>query len=142
MMSELSTTNPPLDLRSISKPNKRQLRFIDAYLKVESDTFGNAYQSAIKAGFSDSYARNITANARNTPWINEIKQLLANYEPEHIYLGIQQIATEGRQDRDKLRALELMAKIKGMFIERSQSEVNVTFTNQVPRPIIDIDNTQ
>jgi aspartyl/asparaginyl beta-hydroxylase (cupin superfamily) len=59
-------------------------------------------------------------------------------EPEHIYLGMQKLALEAKQDRDKLRALELMAKIRGMFVERSQSEVNVTFNNAVPRPIITV----
>lgn len=134
MKTELSQTNSEIDLRTISRPTKRQSRFIDAYLDPVSDTFGNAYQSALVAGFSKNYALNITANTRNTPWVNELKQLLTRYEPEHIYRAMQHIALNGKQDRDRLRALELMGKHTGMFIERSQSEVNVSFTNHVPRP--------
>lgn len=129
------------DLRTIEKPTKRQYRFIEAYLDPKSDTFGNAYQSAKVAGFKESYARSITANARNTPWIQEMKQLLQTYEPDHIYRAMQHIALNGKQERDQLRALELMGKAVGMFVDRSESTVNVTFRNDVPRPVKVIDAT-
>src|SRR4051812_17404054 len=119
MSTDLVQQNSTIDLRVINKPSKRQTKFIDLWLNPESDTFGNAYQSALASGFSDSTARRMTANVRNVAWINDVKQLMANYEPEHIYRAMQHIATSGKADRDKLRALELMAKIKGLFIERS-----------------------
>lgn len=131
----------PINLRLIKRPNKRQRKFIELWLDTESDTFGNAYQSAIKAGFSEKSARVITGNSRNLDWVQDAKQLYASLEPEHIYLAMQQIATNTRADRDKLRALELMAKIRGMFIERTQSDVNVKFTNSVPRPVIELSGT-
>lgn len=129
------------DLRAIQKPTKKQTVFIEQWLNPKSKTFANTYQSAIVAGYSDSTARVMTANSRNTPWIQQIKQLLTHMQPQHIYAAMQQIALEGKSDRDKLRALELMGKHQGMFIDRSQSEVNVTFTNSVPRPVIDIEVT-
>ena len=141
MQSESSQTisaTQANDLRTISKPNKRQQQFIQAWLDPNSDTFANTYQSALVAGYSEKTARVLTANSRNTPWITEVKQLLLQYEPQHIYAGIQNIANSGKQDRDKLRALELLAKIQGMFIERTQSDITVNFTNSVPRPVIDI----
>jgi hypothetical protein len=135
-MDELQT----VDLRVIKKPNKKQRRFLEYWLLPENiDTFGNAYKSAIKAGFSENSARVITGNARGLGWIREAKQLFAHLEPEHIYTALQNKALHAKSDRDQIRALELMAKIRGMFIERSQSEVNVTFTNNVPRPkIVDV----
>lgn len=42
------------------KPDPRQSLFLTNYLDPKSDTFSNAYQSAIKAGFSKRYAQNIT----------------------------------------------------------------------------------
>lgn len=122
----------------LHKPTKRQKKFIEYWLNPTSSTYGNAFQSAVQAGYSDKSARVITGNARNLQWVQEAKKLLvADLQPEHIYLGIQHLAETSRQERDRLRAYELMAKIKGMFIERSQSEVSVTFTNSVPRPVID-----
>lgn len=40
--------------------NPQQIEFIKFYLDPKSETFGNAYQSALKVGYSDTYAQNIT----------------------------------------------------------------------------------
>lgn len=142
-MSETSqksnVVDKPIDLRTIPRPTKKQRAFIQLWLNPKSKSFGNTYQSAIEAGFSDSTARVLTANSRQTPWIQDLKLLLTRMEPEHIYLAMQQIALDGKADRDKLKALELMGKHSGMFVERSEARVEVRFTNSVPRPIIDLD---
>jgi hypothetical protein len=41
-------------------PTGKKERFIALYNDPESATFGNAYKSAITAGYTDSYARTIT----------------------------------------------------------------------------------
>jgi hypothetical protein len=116
----------------------KQRKFIQLWLGSNSDTFGDAYHSAIVAGFSPSYARVITTDAIGSKWIQEAKLMYAQaLTPEHIYRGIQDIALKTRADRDKLRAFELLGKFNGMFIDRVQSEVSVKFTNDVPRPVID-----
>lgn len=142
-MDTLTTQTPPeaevLDLRTLKKPSKRQKRFTDFFFNPSSETFGNVYQSAIASGFSDGYARSMASKSRDVGWIQELKVLYTQLEPEHIYLSFQQIAQQARRDSDKLRALELMAKIKGMFIERSINQTNVTFTNDVPRPTVIVD---
>ncbi len=38
----------------------QEYEFLQAYTKIESETFGNAYKSALKAGYSHWYARVIT----------------------------------------------------------------------------------
>lgn len=48
----------------------RQQLFKQYYLDPESETFSNAYQSAIKAGFEDKYGKNITG--QGTDWVSEI----------------------------------------------------------------------
>lgn len=50
--------------------NPQQLAFKEAYLNPESETFSNAYQSALKAGYSDEYAKNITG--QDNDWLSEI----------------------------------------------------------------------
>lgn len=43
------------------KPDPRQALFLANYLNPKKDTFGNAYQSAIKAGYEHGYAKEITS---------------------------------------------------------------------------------
>lgn len=50
---------------------QRQL-FKELYTNPESETFGNAYGSAIEAGFSESYAKQITAPSTDLEWVREI----------------------------------------------------------------------
>jgi hypothetical protein len=38
----------------------QQMIFLKVYLDPKSKTYGNAYKSALKAGFKETYARNIT----------------------------------------------------------------------------------
>jgi len=52
------------------KRDPRQLLFKKYYCSPKSETFGNAFQSAIKAGFSEEYASNITT--QKTTWFSEI----------------------------------------------------------------------
>ena len=62
-----------------------------------------------------------------------------NYNPLHIVNAFQSLSKSARADRDKIQALDRLAKIKGMYIEQVRSEVNVNFTNNVPRPtVIDV----
>ena len=52
--------------------NPQRLAFKEYYCNPESETFGNAYKSAIKAGFSDEYAQVITAPSKEVEWVAEI----------------------------------------------------------------------
>lgn len=106
--------------------NPKQQLFLKNYFDATSKTFGNVFQSAIDAGYSESYARTLTRKSNKNMWISEYlsHNILL---PEHIIAGITQIATspETRQ-ADKLRAYELMAKLSGMIIDRSASlSVNI-----------------
>lgn len=49
-------------------PNTKQQQMIWLYNNPESPTFGNAYQSAIKAGYTPFYARTITV--KNPQWFD------------------------------------------------------------------------
>lgn len=99
-----------------------------------NEYFGNAYRSAIKAGFSEQTARSITSQSQNKLWIQESYQRLVSFKPEHTIKQLEDIALNSEYDRDRLKALEMIGKIQGIFIDRVQSEVQVTFTNSVPRP--------
>ncbi len=97
---------------------KQQL-FLSKYFDPASNTYGNVYQSAMTAGYSESYARNLTRKEHKNMWIMEYldKQ---DFKPEHITAGITNIATSplSRQS-DKLKAYELLAKLNGMLVDRT-----------------------
>lgn len=66
-------------IRVVAKRDKRiikpqQRMFIENYTNTKSATFGNAYRSALQAGFSDVYARQILY--KPYPWLMEIDNLI------------------------------------------------------------------
>lgn len=111
----------------------KQMKFVEYWLDTDSPTYSNAYQSALKAGYSTFHAKQITSNVRDLEWVKEAKRRLKHFTPDHTLQLLQKHATTGK-DTDRLRALEMIGKIQGMFIDRSMTHIDVTFTNQVPRP--------
>ena len=59
----------------------KQNKFMDAWLNVDSKTFGNAYQSGIAVDYSDNYSRQLTA--RGNKWMTEYVRR-TDLTPEHI----------------------------------------------------------
>ena len=118
--------------QSDSQPNQwtgspQQEKFLILYLDPSSPTFGNAYQSAMEAGFAESYARVITSPAAGRHWVRDAAQYLSLVKlgPEHIAAKLQQIALEDSNNTgDQIRALEMLAKLQGLFVEKRQN-VNV-----------------
>lgn len=112
------------------KGDKRQRLFIENWISPESETFGNAYQSARRAGFSNSYALNITNLAPS--WLSENIERL-NLEQEHIKQGIQKLAINAPNskspDDTRLKAYETLAKITGMIDNKN---TNITQVNVQP----------
>lgn len=50
--------------------NPQQQLFVSAYTNPKSDTFGNAYRSAKKAGYAEEYCQSITT--KGSEWLAEI----------------------------------------------------------------------
>jgi hypothetical protein len=126
---------------TVTKPIRlkpKQKICAELYFDPASSTFGNLAQSAKLAGFRPSYAKTLS-NARNLSWLSAAQAMYATkFEPEHIIQGVQNIALTSQRDDTRLRAYEMLGKFKGMFIDRQQTEVNVTFTNAVPRPVTEV----
>lgn len=115
-----------------SHPNQwtgtpQQEKYLLLYLDPSSPTFGNSYQSAMEAGFSESYARVLAAPSQRKQWVAEAKDYLSLVQlgPEHIAQKLQQAALDPtNKTADQLRALELLAKLQGLFVEKRQN-VNI-----------------
>lgn len=99
--------------------NPMQQLFLSNYFDPASKTFGNVFQSAIKAGYKESYARTLTRKSNKNMWIAEYlsKNTLL---PEHIAAGITQLALDvHNRPSDRLKAYELLGKLQGLFIDKS-----------------------
>lgn len=135
------TSNLPIIKPKYVKLDKKKRAFIEAWLDPKSETWGNAYQSAVAVGYSEAYARTITTEYRNIEWIQQAKDILKQFTPMHIIQGFQTEAINAVASRDRLKALEQLAKVNGMYVDRSEHKVQVQFTNAVPRPtrpVIDV----
>lgn len=103
----------------ISSP--RQELFLDNYLDPASPTFSNIYRSALSAGYSDGHAREFAAPSNPKKWLLENPRL-RNYQYEHITNKLTQLVEDDKiKASDKIKALELLSRLKGLLIEKKQS---------------------
>lgn len=92
----------------------RQERFIDSYFNVDSATFGNCYQSAIKSGYTVETARNLTHN--RPKWLSEKLGQMHSIEPELLLLKLTTIINHPNEaTQNKLKAIDMMMKHYQMF---------------------------
>lgn len=111
----------------------QQHTFMAAWITPGSPTFGNAYNSAIHAGYSPHYATKITAPTTLNEWIGEYRRKL-EFTPEHITQGIQQLAIRANDSRSpddtRLKAYETLARLHGMLDSKANT-VNVTLVQPI-----------
>lgn len=97
---------------------ERQMKFIDSYMDPKSDTFGNSYQSALKAGFSETYASSIMKPSVGLEWVKQAYNIM-KLEPDHLKMSLTKIITdELAKDSDKIAAIKLLGQEQGMFTEK------------------------
>lgn len=127
---------------AIKQPNKQltgnqwrntpqQNTFMEAWLQPSSPTFSNAYQSALKAGYSEYYAQKLTAADTGNAWIGEYVRM-AHMKPEHVIQGLQDIYSNPRSYNNakspadtRLKALELLAKITGILDGQQHTSITI-----------------
>ncbi|MBL8160007.1 hypothetical protein JNJ66_06130 [Candidatus Saccharibacteria bacterium] len=97
----------------------RQRAFLNAYYSPTSDTYSNAYQSALRSGYSEATAKDLLHN--RPKWLSETpgdsQAPTANQLLEALGEIINNSATV---TRDKIKAIELLMKHHGMLKERVQ----------------------
>jgi len=118
----LSTTAERAN-QHVSTP--KQELFLDLYLDPKSATFGNAYQSALSAGYSEAYAKQIKSPAIGNEWLQDNPRIISLTD-KHIHAGVDSIATDKTvKPADRLKAYELSAKLKGLLVERKHERIEV-----------------
>lgn len=96
----------------------QQEKFLSVYLDPKSDTFANAYTSALAVGYEESYAKIIAAPSVNRVWLNEARNLV-RMGPEHLRQALQDEGLDMmNKASDRIRALELLGKMEGVFVEK------------------------
>lgn len=113
----------------LPKLRPKQARFVRAYI----DNGGNATQAAITAGYNPKTARQIAAENLTKPYIQEaIRELTEAREKssgitaEWVRQQIAQIAqNEGAKDQDRLKALDMLAKMLGLYEKREDEQQGI-----------------
>lgn len=98
---------------------KRQQDWLKYYMDPkEEETWGNAYQSALKAGYSETYARNIMNPSLALQWVQQAKNIV-RLNPEHLKMSLVQIiSNKFAKDSDKIAAIKLLGVDQGMFVQK------------------------
>lgn len=109
----------------------RQQTYIEAYTSPASATFGNSYQSARAAGYSDQSARNFTQ--KRTAWMSDTVGQMATtaISPDEIMATLTAIIHDQSQPTIiRLKSIELTMKAYNMLAQRHDS-MPVTVTLNV-----------
>lgn len=133
----------------------KQNKFADEYIKT-----GNAYQSALNAGYSENYAKNATKfllenNGRISSYIEErmkklesktianqteilqfLTRIVRGEEKEEVLVNVGNFEQEKQEikisAKDRIKAAELLGKRYGSWIEKQEVDINLpTFIDDI-----------
>lgn len=115
------------------KADPRQQLFLAGYLDPKSSTFSNAYQSAIKAGYEEEYAKTILS--QDLDWLSEslgdLSRLKRAEKRLDQILDLEAVDGEGKIDNsllaNQMKAITLVAK--GIGKEKYSEKVQQEHTN-------------
>lgn len=96
-------------------PDPRQSLFLKYYLDRKSETFSNAYRSAIKAGYADDYAKVILT--KDLDWVSESVR-----DERFIQLADKNLEELLIQDEDKKVKADLTKFVKSRLQKEKWSE--------------------
>ena len=130
----------PNKVNQYTQPDPRQSLFLSYYIDPKSETFSNAYQSALKAGYEEEYAQNLTSLMPD--WLSESigdSQLLAKAEKRlNQILDFEPKDEEGRIDNsliaNQMKAVTLVAK--GIGKNKYSERVEQTGANGKELPTV------
>ena len=108
----------------------RQQSYVEAYMSPDSDSFGNAYKSATKAGYTDQTARNMTH--LQPTWLSENIGQMATMaiSPEQIMTTLTTIINDDREPTIiKLKAMEMTMKAYNMLAQHRDSAPSTVTLN-------------
>lgn len=109
----------------IRPPDPRQLKFLELYMDPDSLSYGNALQSALRAGYSENYGKQIASISLN--WLTENNRKSNGPSADEIVDRLWTEAKEARASKDRIRGLEILAKIQKLFSDGTNVQINQAF---------------
>lgn len=126
-LQKANKKNPPVKAR-MRKQTERQKQFKLHYYNPLSATFGNARQSALKSGYSKSYADLITSPAIGREWLKRVEAL----REDSLRKAELRLNTLVDSDDEKIGADvgKFLAKTLGReaYYEKAEKNVNQTIS--------------
>lgn len=111
---------------TVVQPNQwrastKQLAWLNYYMNPKEDeTYGNPYQAAIKAGYSESYARQIMSPSLALQWVQGAKNIMRTMNTEHLRGQLEKIALSNYEKAsDRIAAIKLLGMDQGMFVQKT-----------------------
>lgn len=99
---------------------EQQLQWLEAYMNPRSDTYANAYESAIQAGYSHHYARQIMSNSLALQWVQSAKSIMRSMNTAHLTSQLEEIINNPHeQTKDRLTAIKMLGTDQGMFVQKN-----------------------
>lgn len=108
----------------------RQALFLEYYLKPQSPTFSNIYKSALKAGYSETYADNM--RAKTLEWVSGN---VGEVTKDELVKKAKKVLNKSLDSED-----EKIAQDTAKFIAKTDSEFSEKTETKVvlPKPLVDI----
>lgn len=128
--------------------NGQQEKFLSYYTDPKSESFANARQSCLRAGYSAEYAENIMALMPD--WLSEsigdMKMLRKAEKRLNQILELEAVDEEGKIDNallaNQMKAITLVAKGLGKSKYSERTELTGKDGKELPTPIIALDVIQ
>lgn len=100
--------------------SEQQLNWLNYYMNPrETKTYANAYESAIQAGYSKDYARQIMSPSLALQWVKSAKAIMRSMNTEHLRGMLEDIAMNRHESaRDRIAAAKLLGMDQGMFVQK------------------------
>lgn len=99
---------------------EQQLKWLNYYMNPrEKETYANAYEAAIKAGYSKDYARQIMSPSLALQWVKSAKVIMRSMNTEHLRSVLEDIVMNRNESaRDRIAAVKLLGMDQGMFVQK------------------------
>lgn len=124
--------NNPNKVNQYTEPDPRQALFLEYYLNPKSDTFSNALQSGIKAGYSEEYSKVILN--KDTDWLSDFineEQML-----KKAMRNLMKLLDEDVDKRILLDTTKFVAERLGKFHEKKDLNIKGEIENKTNSEVI------
>ena len=110
--------------KQLTQLTPRQADFMRLYTSPDSPSFSNCYQSAIAAGYSDQFARNLIH--LNPSWLSTSIGQIAAIQPDELMTELARIIKDASEPTIiRLKAIQLNMQAYSMLSQRKDQENTV-----------------